>query len=163
MILDIFDLLITLLFIQFIICVTLHVTRFHVFPKSFKEAFRMCWLPWVLRNLKNIEKEDKEFSFGRKNDGHPKNEMEKKHGRKEKLNTWEDLELTKKDSKLKSKWSNVEKTETKLLNVLLPKELIDRVNTFCTDKDITIQEFLTDAMIEKLRLAYKEKRKDPRL
>ena len=44
-----------------------------------------------------------------------------------------------------------------------PKELIDRVNTFCTDKDITIQEFLTDAMIEKLRLAYKEKRKNPRL
>jgi hypothetical protein len=89
--------------------------------------------------------------------------MEKKQARKEKLNTWEDLELTKKYSKLKSKWSNVEKTETKLLNVLLPKELIDRVNTFCTDKDITIQEFLTDAMIEKLRLAYKEKRKDPRL
>ena len=146
MIQDIFDLLITLLFIQFIICVTLHVTRFHVFPKSFKEAFRMCWLPWVLRNLKNIEKEDKEFSFGRKNNGHPKNEMEKKQARKE-----------------KSKLGNVEKTETKLLNVLLPKELIDRVNTFCTDKDITIQEFLTDAMIEKLRLAYKEKRKDPRL
>jgi hypothetical protein len=72
--------------------------------------------------------------------------MEKKQARKE-----------------KSKLGNVEKTETKLLNVLLPKELIDRVNTFCTDKDITIQEFLTDAMIEKLRLAYKEKRKNPRL
>jgi hypothetical protein len=146
MIQDIFDLLITLLFIQFIICVTLHVTRFHVFPKSFKEAFRMCWLPWVLRNLKNIEKEDKEFSFGRKNDGHPKNEMEKKQARKE-----------------KSKLGNVKKTETKLLNILLPKELIDTVNTFCADKDITIQEFVTDAMIEKLRFAYKEKRKDPRL
>ena len=146
MIQDIFDLLITLLFIQFIICVTLHVTRFHVFPKSFKEAFRMCWLPWVLRNLKNIEKEDKEFYFGRKIDSHPKNEMEKKQVRKE-----------------KSKLGNVEKTETKLLNILLPKELIDTVNTFCADKDITIQEFVTDAMIEKLRFAYKEKRKDPRL
>ena len=84
MISDIFDLLITILFIQFIICVTLHVTRFHVFPKSFKEAFRMCWLPWVLRNLKNIEKEDKEFSFGRKIDSHTKDEMEKKQARKEK-------------------------------------------------------------------------------
>jgi hypothetical protein len=146
MIQDIFDLLITVLFIQFIICVTLHVTRFHVFPKSFKEAFKMCWLPWVLRNLKNIEKEDKEFSFGRKIDSHPKNEMEKKQVRKE-----------------KSKLGNVEKTETKLLNILLPKELIDTVNTFCADKDITIQEFVTDAMIEKLRFAYKEKRKDPRL
>ena len=163
MISDIFDLLITLLFIQFIICVTLHVTQFHVFPKSFKEAFRMCWLPWVLRNLKNIEKEDKEFSFGRKIDSHPKNEMEKKQARKEKLNNRGDGELTKKYSKLKSKWSNVKKTETKLLNILLPKELIDTVNTFCADKDITIQEFVTDAMIEKLRLAYKEKRTDHRL
>ena len=146
MIEDIFDLLITLLFIQFIICVVLHVTHFHIFPKSFKEVCKMCWLPWVLRNLKNIEKEDKEFSFGRKNDGHPKNEMEKKQARKE-----------------KSKLGNVEKTETKLLNILLPKELIDTANTFCADKDITIQEFVTDAMIEKLRFAYKEKRKDPRL
>ena len=146
MIQDIFDLLITILFIQFIICVTLHVTRFHVFPKSFKEAFRMCWVPWVLRNLKNIEKEDKEFSFGRKIDSHPKDEMEKKQTRKE-----------------KSKLGNVKKTETKLLNILLPKELIDTVNIFCADKDITIQEFVTDAMIEKLRFAYKEKRKDPRL
>jgi len=146
MIQDIFDLLITVLFIQFIICVTLHVTRFHVFPKSFKEACRMCWLPWVLRNLKNIEKEDKEFSFGREIDSHAKNEMEKKQARKE-----------------KSKLGNVEKTETKLLNILLPKELIDTVNTFCADKDITIQEFVTDAMIEKLRFAYKEKRKNPRL
>ena len=59
--------------------------------------------------------------------------------------------------------SEPEKTETKLLNILLPKELIDRVNAFCADKDITIQEFVTDAMIEKLRLAYKEKRKNPRL
>jgi hypothetical protein len=73
MIQDIFDLLITFLFIQFIICVTPHVNSFHVFPKSFKEACRMCWLLWVLRNLKNIEKEDKEFSFGRKIDSHPKN------------------------------------------------------------------------------------------
>ena len=146
MTLDIFDLLIKLSFIQFLLCVVLHVVRSIVFPKSFKEGLRMCWLPWVLRNLKNIEKEDKEFYFGRKIDSHPKNEMEKKQARKE-----------------KSKLGNVEKTETKLLNVLLPKELIDRVNTFCTDKDITIQEFLTDAMIEKLRLAYKEKRKDPRL
>jgi hypothetical protein len=57
----IFDLLVTLIFIQFMICVVIHVTCFHVFPKSFKEAGRMCWLPWVLRNLKNIEKEDKKF------------------------------------------------------------------------------------------------------
>ena len=55
------------------------------------------------------------------------------------------------------------KTETKLLNILLPKELLDRVNAFCADKDMTIQEFVTDAIIEKLGLVYKEKRKGPRL
>ena len=27
----------------------------------------------------------------------------------------------------------------------------------CTDKDMTIQEFVTDAIIEKLELVYKEK------
>ena len=69
----IFDLFITLLFIQFMICVVLHVTRFHIFPKSFKEACRMCWLPWVLRNLKNIKKEDMEFSFRPKDDSKPQN------------------------------------------------------------------------------------------
>lgn len=68
MIVGIFDLIITLLFIQFIICIVLHVTRFHLFPKSFKEVLRMCWLPWVIRNFKNIKREDMEFSFKRKDD-----------------------------------------------------------------------------------------------
>lgn len=163
MIQDMFDLLITILFIQFIICVTLHVTRFHVFPKSFKEACRMCWLPWVLKNLKNIEKEDKEFSFGMKKDDHRKNKMKKKQTRKEKLNIWGDHELTKKDSKLKSKWDNMDKTEKKLLNILLPEELINRINTVCDDQDMSIQEFVSDAIIEKLNLFYKERRKKDRL
>ena len=56
-----------------------------------------------------------------------------------------------------------EKTETKLLNILLPEELINRINAVCADKDMTIQEFATDAIIEKLNLVYKERRKKDRL
>jgi hypothetical protein len=56
-----------------------------------------------------------------------------------------------------------EKTKKKLLNIMLPAELIDRVNVVCDDKDITIQEFVTDAIIDKLELIYKDRRKRPRL
>jgi NRPS condensation-like uncharacterized protein len=56
-----------------------------------------------------------------------------------------------------------ERTETKLLNITLPEELMARVKTFCADKDMTIQDFVTDAIIEKLALVYKERRKKSRL
>jgi hypothetical protein len=56
-----------------------------------------------------------------------------------------------------------EKTETKLLKIMLPKELVDRVNAVCADQDMTIQEFVNDAIIEKLELVYKERRKKDRL
>jgi len=46
---------------------------------------------------------------------------------------------------------------------MLPEELINRVNAVCADKDMTIQEFVTDAIIEKLELVYKERREKPRL
>ena len=57
----------------------------------------------------------------------------------------------------------MEKTETKLLSIMLPEELINRVNTVCDDQDMTIQEFVSDAIIEKLNLVYKERRKKGRL
>ena len=57
----------------------------------------------------------------------------------------------------------MEKTETKLLSIMLPEELNNRVNAVCADKDMTIQEFVTDAVIEKLELVYKERREKPRL
>lgn len=60
---NLFNIIITILFIQFILCVVLHVTRSHVFPKSFTEACRMCWLPWVLVNLKKIKKEDRDYTL----------------------------------------------------------------------------------------------------
>jgi len=56
-----------------------------------------------------------------------------------------------------------EKTETEMLSNRLPKDLIERVKIFCAEKEITIQDFVTDAIIEKLELAHKERRKRTRL
>ena len=56
-----------------------------------------------------------------------------------------------------------EKTETKPLNILLPEELMERVQTLCAERNMTIQDFVTDAIIEKLGLVHKERRKKSRL
>jgi hypothetical protein len=56
-----------------------------------------------------------------------------------------------------------EKTETKQLNITLPEELLERVQALCAERDMTIQDFATDAIIEKLELAHKERRKKSRL
>ena len=56
-----------------------------------------------------------------------------------------------------------EKTEAKELSVMLPEELIKRIYLFCDERDMTIQDFVTDAIIEKLELANKERRKKVRL
>lgn len=57
----------------------------------------------------------------------------------------------------------LEKTETKLLNVMLPEALLERTRSFCAERNMTIQEFVTDAIIEKLALVYKERRIKQRL
>ena len=54
-------------------------------------------------------------------------------------------------------------TKTKPINIVLQKDLIKRINTFCTEQEITIHEFVTDAIIEKLNLVYKERRKKGRI
>ena len=59
--------------------------------------------------------------------------------------------------------SPTEKTETKLLKIMLPEELLKRVKSYCNEKNMTVKEFVTDAIIDKLKLAYKERRKKPRL
>jgi hypothetical protein len=56
-----------------------------------------------------------------------------------------------------------EETETEMLSIGLPKNLIKRVKIFCDERKITIQDFVTDAIIEKLALVHKERRKKPRL
>ena len=58
---------------------------------------------------------------------------------------------------------NTEKSESKILNTVIPEGLIERIKAFCAEKEMTIQDFVTDAIIEKLELAYKERRKKPRL
>jgi hypothetical protein len=56
-----------------------------------------------------------------------------------------------------------EKTEAKELSVMLPEELIKRIYLFCDERDMKIQDFVTDAIIEKLELAHKERRTKVRL
>jgi len=53
--------------------------------------------------------------------------------------------------------------KTKPINIMLQEDLIKRINAFCTEQEITIHEFVTDAIIEKLNLVYKERRKKGRL
>lgn len=55
------------------------------------------------------------------------------------------------------------KIQNKILNIMLPEELINRINVVCVEKNLTIQEFVIDAIIEKLELVYKERRKKDRL
>jgi metal-responsive CopG/Arc/MetJ family transcriptional regulator len=55
------------------------------------------------------------------------------------------------------------KPEPKCLNIMLPEELIKRVDTICAEKEMSVQDFVMDAIIEKLQLVYKERRKKPRL
>ena len=56
-----------------------------------------------------------------------------------------------------------ENSETQLLNIRLRKELLKRVESLCDEKEITVQDFVTDAILEKLELVYKERRKKSRL
>ena len=56
-----------------------------------------------------------------------------------------------------------ENSETQLLNIRLRKELLKRVEALCDEKEITVQDFVTDAILEKLELVYKERRKKSRL
>ena len=57
----------------------------------------------------------------------------------------------------------MEKTETKLLSIMLPEELMERIQTYCDERDMAVNDFVTDAIIEKLELVYKERRKKQRL
>ena len=54
-------------------------------------------------------------------------------------------------------------SKTKPINIMLQEDLINRINAFCAEQELTIHEFVTDAILEKLELAYKERRKKSRL
>ncbi len=53
--------------------------------------------------------------------------------------------------------------EPGMLNIRLPNDLFKRVKTCCDENEITIQDFVTDAIIEKLELSHKERRRKLRL
>jgi hypothetical protein len=54
-------------------------------------------------------------------------------------------------------------TEIKMLMTRVPKVLMERVKAFSNENEMTIQDFVTDAIIEKLELVHKERRKKLRL
>jgi NRPS condensation-like uncharacterized protein len=56
-----------------------------------------------------------------------------------------------------------EDSETHMLHIRLQEELIKRIKALCDEKEITVQDFVTDAIIEKIRLVHKERRKKSRL
>jgi hypothetical protein len=71
--------------------------------------------------------------------------------------------IVRKDKKCIKKNPIPEETETEMLNTMLPKGLIERVKIFCDEKEMTIQDFVTDAILDKLALVHKERRKRSRL
>ncbi len=56
-----------------------------------------------------------------------------------------------------------EKAEAKMISTGIPKDLMKRVKVFCDENEMTIKDFFADAIIEKLELAHKERRKKSRL
>ena len=42
------------------------------------------------------------------------------------------------------------KTETKMLNTRIPKELVRRIKVYCADNEITVQNFVTETLEERL-------------
>ena len=52
---------------------------------------------------------------------------------------------------------------TEMINIRLPNDLLIRVKACCDDNESSIQEFVTDAIIEKLELSHKERRSKHRL
>jgi predicted DNA binding CopG/RHH family protein len=45
--------------------------------------------------------------------------------------------------------------KTKPIKIMLHEELVKRINAYCAEQGITIQEFIADAVIERLNLVYK--------
>jgi hypothetical protein len=54
-------------------------------------------------------------------------------------------------------------SETQTLQIKIRQELLKRVNTHCEKISIAVDEFILDAIAEKLELAYKERRRKHRL
>ncbi|MGD9096649.1 MAG: hypothetical protein PVF97_01105 [Desulfobacterales bacterium] len=53
--------------------------------------------------------------------------------------------------------------DTENIRIDLPRSLMSRVHNYCNKRNTTIQEFIRDALSEKLAMAYKERRKKQRV
>ena len=53
--------------------------------------------------------------------------------------------------------------DIEIIKTGLPKKLIKRIEVVCDKKEMSIQDFVSDAIIEKLELVHKERRKKQRL
>ncbi len=55
------------------------------------------------------------------------------------------------------------KGDTQNLHIDLPQSLVSRVHNYCNKRNITIEEFIRDALSEKLEMAHKERRRKQRV
>jgi hypothetical protein len=56
-----------------------------------------------------------------------------------------------------------EKIQAEKLSINLHEGWLERLKNFCVERDIPIEEFVADAILDKLELVYKDRRKRPRL
>jgi predicted DNA binding CopG/RHH family protein len=56
-----------------------------------------------------------------------------------------------------------ENGETQSVRIDVPQSLMLRVRNHCNKRDIPIQEFIRDALSEKLEMVHKERRRRPRV
>ncbi len=56
-----------------------------------------------------------------------------------------------------------ENGDTQNVRIDMPQSLMSRVHNYCNKRNITIQEFIRDALSEKLEMAHKERRRKQRV
>ncbi|MDJ0808564.1 MAG: hypothetical protein QNJ48_03165 [Desulfobacterales bacterium] len=53
--------------------------------------------------------------------------------------------------------------DTQSIRFDIPESLLSRVHSYCNKRNITIEEFIRDALSEKLEMAHKERRRKQRV
>lgn len=53
--------------------------------------------------------------------------------------------------------------DTQSFRIDIPQSLMSRVHNHCTKRNLTVQEFIRDALSEKLEMVHKERRRKPRV
>lgn len=63
----------------------------------------------------------------------------------------------------KKRRSTADRGTKETFEVRIPAALLKRIRDFCDKHNLVLNEFVIDAMTEKMTLSYKERRKKPRL